>query len=87
VVLGWIGFDAAQPAASTGIATLGLQAFYAVIPGTIGLIAAACMMGYPLTEERHREILRQLGEKDAAGPAPVPEDIAVLNVTSPKPAE
>jgi Na+/melibiose symporter-like transporter len=88
ILLKGLGFDASNPAASTELSMQGLLALYAVVPGIIGLLAAAAMIGYPLTEAKHAEILRQLGEKDSARPPPTPEDIAVLNPNVlPDPAE
>ncbi|MFA7264284.1 MAG: MFS transporter [Caulobacter sp.] len=75
-LLDFLGFDAKNAAASTPLSMEGLLALYAFAPGIVGLIAAAVMIGYPLTEARHAEILRQLGEKDAVFPLVVPEDVA-----------
>jgi Na+/melibiose symporter-like transporter len=83
IVLGAIGFNAKDPALSTQLSMQGLEALYAFAPGIIGLMAAACMIGYPLTEEKHAEILRQLGEKDGAVPPPIPEDVAVVSPALP----
>lgn len=88
LVLAGLGFNAANPALSTPLSLQGLLAMYAVVPGVIGLLAAACMIGYPLTEERHAEILRQLEERDGAVPPPQPEDVvAIAPDVLPKPAE
>jgi Na+/melibiose symporter-like transporter len=75
IILEAIGFNAKTPALSTAVSMQGLEALYAFAPGIIGLLAAACMIGYPLTQEKHAEILRQLGEKNAAAPPPQPEDV------------
>ena len=85
IILAGMGFSAENPAASTDLGMLGLQAFYAFAPGLLGIVAALVMIGYPLTEAKHAEILAQLGEKDAAAPPPVPEDVASLqpNVANP----
>jgi GPH family glycoside/pentoside/hexuronide:cation symporter len=82
-VLDGLGFDAKVAANSTELSMQGLQAMYAFAPGIIGLLAAAAMIGYPLTEEKHAEILRQLGDKDGVQPPPVPEDVAVVSPISP----
>lgn len=74
--LSLLGFDAHVAANSTPLAMTGLQAMYAFVPGIVGLLAAAVMIGYPLTEAKHAEILRQLGEQDAAFPPVVPQDVA-----------
>ena len=74
-----LGFDAKNAAGSTELSMQGLMAMYAAVPGVIGLLAAACMIGYPLTEEKHAEILRRLGELDGATPPPTPEDVAGTN--------
>lgn len=71
-----LGFDAKNAAGSTSLSMDGLQALYAFAPGLIGLLAAAVMIGYPLTEAKHAEILRRLGEKDGTLPPVVPEDVA-----------
>lgn len=76
ILLGALGFDAHTAANSTPLSMMGLQALYAFVPGIVGLLAAAVMIGYPLTEARHAEILRELGEKDRALPPVVPEDVA-----------
>ena len=76
MLLDALGFDAVHAASSTPLSMSGLQALYAFAPGIIGLLAAAAMIGYPLTEAKHAEILRQLGEKDGAFPPVVPEDVA-----------
>ncbi len=85
ILLGSLGFDAHTAANSTPLSMTGLQALYAFVPGIVGLLAAAVMIGYPLTEARHAEILRQLGEKDGALPPVVPEDVAGIepNVANP----
>jgi len=85
ILLGLLGFDAAHAANSTPLSIAGLQALYAFAPGIIGLLAACTMIGYPLSEDRHAEILRQLGDVDAAYPPPVPEDVAgtIPNVVQP----
>ena len=85
ILLGALGFDAHTAANSTPLSMMGLQALYAFVPGIVGLLAAAVMIGYPLTEARHAEILRQLGEKDGALPPVVPEDVAGIepNVANP----
>ncbi len=85
IVLGLLGFDAKHAADSTAVSMMGLQAMYAFVPGIVGLLAAAAMIGYPLTEARHAEILRQLGKTDGALPPVVPEDIAGIepNVANP----
>lgn len=88
IVLGMLGFDGASAAKSTQLSMDALQALYAFAPGIIGLLAAAVMIGYPLTEEKHAEILRQLGERDAATPPPQPEDLAAVSPdVLPRPAE
>ncbi|MDB5430284.1 MAG: transporter [Caulobacter sp.] len=79
IVLGALGFHAAEPAASTTGGILGLQVLYAFAPGIIGILAAWTMLRYPLTEARHAEIRRQLADRDAAEAPVIPEDIAVLS--------
>lgn len=78
-----LGFDAVNAAASTPLSMQGLQALYAFAPGIIGLLAAAVMIGYPLTQEKHAEILRQLGEKDGEEVPQTPEDVAVVGPVTP----
>lgn len=88
IILSGLGFNPANPALSTDLSMQGLLAMYAIVPGVIGLLAAACMIGYPLSEERHAEILRQLGDRDGAQPPPQPEDVVALQPdVLPKPAE
>jgi glycoside/pentoside/hexuronide:cation symporter, GPH family len=83
-----VGFNAAKPALSSELSMDVLLGLYAAVPGIIGLLAAACVMGYPLTEEKHAEILRQLAERDGAVPPPQPEDVvAIAPDVLPKPAE
>ena len=82
IVLGALGFNAQDPALSTEASMIGLQALYAIVPGVIGLLAAWVIVGYPLTEARHAEILRQLGEKEAPPPPPLPEDVPLLNAAA-----
>ncbi|WP_172448533.1 MFS transporter [Caulobacter mirabilis] len=81
-VLDALGFDAKVAANSTEISMQGLQALYALAPGIIGLLAAATLIGYPLTEEKHAEILRKLEERDGTPQPPVPEDVAVAQPVS-----
>jgi GPH family glycoside/pentoside/hexuronide:cation symporter len=64
ILLGALGFDAVNPANSSEISMQGLQILYAFAPGIVGLLAAAVMIGYPLTKERHDEVLRELAVKD-----------------------
>jgi len=78
-LLDGLGFDAVNAANSTPLSMQGLEILYALAPGIIGLLAAACMIGYPLTEAKHAEILRQLGDKDGTFPPPTPEDVAGTN--------
>ncbi|MES2033427.1 MAG: MFS transporter [Pseudomonadota bacterium] len=78
IILAGMGFSAENPSASTELGMMGLQAFYAFAPGILGIVAALFMIGYPLTEEKHAEIRRQLGERDGVVPPPVPEDVAGL---------
>lgn len=78
IVLGWLGFNAHDPAQSSEAGMMGLVALYVVAPGALGLLAAWTMTNYPLTKERHAEIRAQLDEQDRAVAPPVPEDIAVL---------
>ncbi|MBP7704436.1 MAG: MFS transporter [Caulobacter sp.] len=85
IILAFMGFSAENPGASTELGMIGLQAFYAVAPGLLGIVAALVMIGYPLTEEKHAEILRQLGDRDAVTPPPVPEDVAGLQPNVAKP--
>ncbi|MFZ5669800.1 MAG: MFS transporter [Pseudomonadota bacterium] len=73
-----LGFNASTPAASTAVSMQGLMLLYALAPGLIGLLAAAVMIGYPLTEAKHAETLRRLGERDGAQPPVTPEDLAVV---------
>lgn len=80
IVLQAMGFDPKAAANSTVEGMLSLQVMYAVIPAVIGLLAAWVMVGYPLTEERHAEIRRQLGERDASQPPPPQEDTIPLDV-------
>lgn len=84
-LLDFLGFDAKNAAGSTELSMMGLQALYAFAPGIVGLLAAAVMIGYPLTEAKHAEILKKLGELDAVVPPPVPEDVAgtIPNVSPP----
>jgi GPH family glycoside/pentoside/hexuronide:cation symporter len=85
ILLEGLGFNAQDAAASSELSMQGLQAMYAFAPGIIGLLGAAALIGYPLTEQKHAEILRQLGERDAASPPPVPEDVAVAQPVSTSP--
>ena len=88
LVLTAVGFNAAKPALSTALSMDVLLGMYAAVPGIIGLLAAACMIGYPLTEEKHAEILRQLADRDGAAPPPQPEDVVTPTPdVSFKPAE
>lgn len=86
IALGSLGFSAENPAETTALGMISLQAMYAFVPGVIGLLAALSMVKYPLTEERHAEIRRQLDERDGASPPPVLEDIAVVSPAA-SPAE
>jgi Na+/melibiose symporter-like transporter len=80
IALGFLGFSAEHPAETTALGMTSLQAMYAVVPGVIGLLAALTMVGYPLTEERHAEIRRQIDERDATRPPPPQEDTIPLDV-------
>jgi GPH family glycoside/pentoside/hexuronide:cation symporter len=64
IILEWLGFSAAHPAASTPGGMMSLQAFYAFAPAVIGLLAAWSLVGYPLSAAKHAEIRRQLAERD-----------------------
>jgi Na+/melibiose symporter-like transporter len=59
VALDAVGFDAASDNNSAA-ATLGLHALFLGLPGLLFLAAAACLIGYPLTRQRHDEIRRSL---------------------------
>lgn len=86
IVLGWMGFNAHDPAKSTEMGMMGLVGLYCFAPGLLGLLAASTMIKYPLTEARHAEIRAKLGGEDHA--LPLTEDLALLqpNVI-PDPAE
>jgi GPH family glycoside/pentoside/hexuronide:cation symporter len=77
IVLGWLGFNAHDPAQSTEAGMTGLLVLYAAAPALMGVLAALVMMKYPLTQARHAEIRAQLDGLEPA-PPPTPEDIAVL---------
>lgn len=68
IVLGWMGFNAAEPAASTPLAMRGLEWMYAALPGGFALLAAWVLARYPLTEARHAEIRQKLADMDRAAP-------------------
>ncbi len=88
ILLGALGFSGSDPAASSELSKMALWALYAFVPGIIGLLAAASLIGYPLTEEKHAEILRQLGGKEPASPPPQAEDVAAIAPdVLPRPAE
>ncbi|MDG2522081.1 MFS transporter [Caulobacter segnis] len=69
IILGWVGFNAQNPAASAPLALKGLEWMYAALPGGFALLAAWVLARYPLTEARHAEIRQKLAEIDRAAPA------------------
>ncbi len=77
IILGWLGFNAHDPAQSSQMGMNGLLVLYTMAPGVLGILAAAAMIHYPLTEARHAEIRAELDGLEAA-PPPIPEDLAVL---------
>jgi Na+/melibiose symporter-like transporter len=53
------GFDAASDHNSAR-AIMGLYAFFIGLPGVLFVLAALCLIGYPLTRQRHDEIRKAL---------------------------
>lgn len=86
-VLQWMGFDPKIPTASGDTA---LIVMYAVVPAAMGLVVAAVMLRYPLSETRLAEIQRQLAARDAAerdAPAAEPDPHVVAEqIPAPGPA-
>lgn len=66
--LDMIGFDAKTGGASAGLA--GLTVLFTLVPALLSLAAAAIVMGFPLTAERHAEIRDALAARDLAEAAP-----------------
>jgi len=60
LVLSRLGFNPATGATNGPTALIGLQALFAIVPGLLGLAAAWIIRGYPLTAERHAEVLEKL---------------------------
>lgn len=59
-ILSVMGFRASGGAANGPAALTALQVLFVVVPGLLGLLAAAVIRGYPLTAERHAAVLKEL---------------------------
>ena len=60
VALGWFGFDPSPGAVNGENELFALRLLFSTIPSIFFLAAAAVIWNYPITEERHQEIRRQL---------------------------
>ena len=73
LLLDLTGFDATAEG-QTLLAGFGIRLAFAIVPGVLFLIACAIMWTYPLTRDRHAEILAELKARADAEPdsAPAP---------------
>jgi GPH family glycoside/pentoside/hexuronide:cation symporter len=59
-ILSLVGFNPASGATNTQAALIGLQVLFATLPAALGLGAALVIRRYPLTAERHAEVMAKL---------------------------
>jgi len=64
-ILARVGYAAQEGAANTPDAIRNLELVYLIGPIFFVTLGAVCMIGYPLSAERHAEIRRRLDERDA----------------------
>lgn len=62
--LAFIGFNSQMPEMNTPDQLFGLKFLFAVLPSVFYLAACAIIWGYPITEERHMELRKELEEKN-----------------------
>lgn len=67
-VLDAIGFDAAAGGANAPATLTSLQLLYCLVPAALSVAGCAVVLGYPLTQQRHREIRAALDKIDATRP-------------------
>ncbi|MBT4162996.1 MAG: hypothetical protein HOE54_16945, partial [Gammaproteobacteria bacterium] len=58
--LAFIGFNSVTPELNTPVQLFGLKFLFAVVPSIFFLGACAIIWRYPITEERHVEMRREL---------------------------
>lgn len=66
LALGYFGYDA-DAEVQSHTAKLGIRLVIGIVPSALFLISIFASRNYPLTAERHREILVKLAERKAAG--------------------
>lgn len=71
-VLGVVGYDFKLGSANDEASLTVLACLYALVPATVGLIAAFVIRGHKLDADTHAEIRRALDERDRAVAASVP---------------
>ena len=64
--LALFGFDAAPGAANGEDELFGLRFLFSTFPSLFFLLGALIVWNYPITEERHAEIRRQIEAEEAA---------------------
>ena len=69
MVLGLVGYKAAEGAVNTPEAIRGLEACYVAAPVIFALVGASAFFGYKLDAKRHAEIRAALDARDAAATA------------------
>lgn len=62
--LAFIGFNSVAPELNTPVQLFGLKFLFAMFPSVFYLTACAIIWNYPITEERHSELRRELEEKN-----------------------
>lgn len=62
--LSWTGY--ADGAQQTETALLGIRSLFALIPAVLLLVCVPLLLRYPITKEKHAEVLRQLEERRAS---------------------
>ena len=73
VALDMIGFDAAAGRDNSAGALTGVSILYCIVPALFQFAAAWFAWRYPLTAERHAEILEELDGQAQASAAPLPD--------------
>ena len=62
--LAYIGFNSVEPELNTPEQLFGLKFLFAMFPSIFYLTACAIIWNYPISEERHRELRKELEERN-----------------------
>lgn len=82
-ILAKVGYAAREGATNTPDAIRNLELVYLIGPIFFVTLGAACMIGYPLSAERHAEIRRRLDQRDAdAASGRFTEEPVIETITS-----